>query len=137
MVHSWRLFEVWGSGLGILPLLGTSAKVVQRRGRSGGPTRRFTHRSQPVVQRVREMRVAAEGSVWVLTDAATESFVHSFELHPADAPGTPPGWWVTKETLRGGLRDGVDLIGVSNGPLTFWVLPTRGMGIWKGQYHDL
>jgi hypothetical protein len=79
----------------------------------------------------------SDGSVWVLTDVATESFVHSFELHPADAPGTPPGWWVTKETLRGGLRDGVDLIGVSNGPLTFWLLPTRGMGIWKGQFRDL
>src|SRR5579859_1849445 len=78
-----------------------------------------------------------ESSTWVLTDVASETYVHSFELHPEDVPGSPPGWWVTKETLHGGLRAGVDLIGVSNGALTFWIVPTRGMGIWKGQFHEL
>jgi hypothetical protein len=73
----------------------------------------------------------------VLTDAASKTYLPSFELRPSDVPGTPVGWWVTKETLRGGLRDGVDLIGVCNGPLTFWVLPTRGMGLWKGRFRDI
>ena len=32
------------------------------------------------------------------------------------------------------LRDGVDVIEVHNGALTFTVLPTRGMGLWRGDY---
>src|SRR5947208_1176549 len=79
-----------------------------------------------------ELRMA-DASTWILTDVASETYVRSFELHPHDVPGSPGGWWVTKETLHGGLRDGVDLIGLCNGPLTFWVIPTRGMGLWKGQ----
>jgi hypothetical protein len=38
---------------------------------------------------------------------------------------------VTKRALRGGRRDGVDLIEVNNGALAFSIIPTRGMGIWK------
>src|SRR5205823_3626776 len=37
----------------------------------------------------------------------------------------------------GGLRDGVDLIEVHNGALSFSVLPTRGMGLWRGDYRGL
>src|SRR6185369_7830818 len=44
---------------------------------------------------------------------------------------------VRKRTLRGGLRDGIDLIEVHNGALAFTVLPTRGMGLWRGDYHGL
>jgi hypothetical protein len=33
------------------------------------------------------------------------------------------------------VREGVDLIEVNNGALSFSVLPTRGMGLWRGQYH--
>src|SRR5262249_21177709 len=47
---------------------------------------------------------------------------------------TPHDWSVRKRTLRGGLRDGVDLIEVHNGALSFSVLPTRGMGLWRGEY---
>ena len=36
--------------------------------------------------------------------------------------------------LRGGRREGVDLIVVDNGALRFSVVPTRGMGLWKGWY---
>lgn len=42
-------------------------------------------------------------------------------------------WSVRTYTLRGGLQEGVQVVEVHNGKLSFAVLPTRGMGIWKGQ----
>ncbi|HAV13859.1 MAG TPA: DUF4432 domain-containing protein [Opitutae bacterium] len=47
------------------------------------------------------------------------------------------GWSVKSYTLRGGLQDGVQVVEINNGKLSFAVLPTRGMGIWKGQCVDL
>ncbi len=38
---------------------------------------------------------------------------------------------VKRQTLRGGLREGVDTIEIDNGKLRFTVVPTRGMGLWK------
>ena len=35
--------------------------------------------------------------------------------------GTPHDWSIRKRTLRGGLRDGIDLIEVHNGGLSFSV----------------
>jgi hypothetical protein len=70
-----------------------------------------------------------------LTDVVRDHWVDSFSITGAElgsSSSTP--WGVTKRTLRGGRRDGVDLIQVDNGVLSFSVLPTRGMGIWKGQY---
>ena len=74
----------------------------------------------------------AKPKSWVLTDVEkniwTETiFVGHEELGVPDCT-------VSKRTLRGGLRDGVDLVEVTNGDLSFSVLPTRGMGIWKGSY---
>lgn len=46
------------------------------------------------------------------------------------------GWSVRKRTLHGGLRDGVDVIEVTAGDLSFSILPTRGMGLWRGRYRD-
>ena len=43
-------------------------------------------------------------------------------------------WSVEKRRLRGGRREGVDLIVVDNGALRFSIVPTRGMGLWKGWY---
>ena len=40
-------------------------------------------------------------------------------------------WAVTKRTLHGGRQEGVDEIEVQSGPLTFTVLPTRGMSIGR------
>ncbi|MEZ6053334.1 MAG: aldose 1-epimerase family protein [Planctomycetaceae bacterium] len=40
-------------------------------------------------------------------------------------------WSIRRQTLRGGVSEGVDVIELCNGPLTVSVLPTRGMGIWK------
>ena len=46
------------------------------------------------------------------------------------------GCRVTKRTLHGGLRDGVELIEVDNGAFRFAVIPQRGMGVWKGWLGD-
>jgi len=61
--------------------------------------------------------------------------VDEFSLGEGDIGA--PGASVRKRTLKGGLGDGVDLIEVDNGELSISILPTRGMGIWKGVYHDL
>ncbi len=73
---------------------------------------------------------------WILMDAAARLWVEDFHLDAATC-GMEGNWSVTKRTLRGGMSDGVDLIEVDNGELSFIVLPTRGMGIWKGTYRGL
>lgn len=44
---------------------------------------------------------------------------------------------ISKRRLRGGLSDGVDLVEIDNGRLSLSVLPTRGMGIWRGRCGDV
>lgn len=46
-------------------------------------------------------------------------------------------WSVKSYTLHGGLQEGVQVVEINNGKLCFSVLPTRGMGIWKGTYGDV
>jgi hypothetical protein len=72
---------------------------------------------------------------WVLTDTKSRIWVDSIELG-ADELGMA-GASVSKKTLRGGLCDGVDLIEVNNGAFSFSILPTRGMGIWRGEYNGI
>jgi hypothetical protein len=72
---------------------------------------------------------------WTLTDVHGDVWLDSFAagndtLHLP----TPFDWSLRKRTLRGGLRDGLDLIEVHNGMLAFSILPTRGMGLWRGDY---
>ncbi|MCE9527281.1 MAG: aldose 1-epimerase family protein, partial [Planctomycetales bacterium] len=45
--------------------------------------------------------------------------------------GSEGKWFVEKVTLRDGLSEGVQKIGIQNGKMFLEVLPTRGMGIWK------
>jgi hypothetical protein len=72
---------------------------------------------------------------WVLTDAAADVWVEQFAVaNDSLRLATPHAWSVHKRTLRGGLRDGVEVIEVGNGALAFTVLPTRGMGLWRGEY---
>lgn len=75
---------------------------------------------------------------WTLTDVAHDVWVDDFTTS-ALRMGLGPGqdWAIAKRTLRGGLRDGIDLIEVDNGALSFAVLPTRGMGLWQGSYKGL
>jgi hypothetical protein len=72
---------------------------------------------------------------WVLTDVETDAGTEFLGITPNSAPDLPDGdWSVRRQILRGGLRDGVEVIEVCNGPLVFQVLPTRGMGLWRGDY---
>ncbi len=72
---------------------------------------------------------------WTLTDVANDVWLDSFSAgNDALRLPTPHAWSVRKRTLRGGLRDGVDLVEVHNGALSFSVLPTRGLGLWRGEY---
>ncbi len=72
---------------------------------------------------------------WLLTDLANDIWLEPFELTSRElSPRQPSEWSVRKRTLRGGLRDGVEIIEVRNGALEFTILPTRGMGLWRGSY---
>ena len=42
-----------------------------------------------------------------------------------------PEFSVTGRSLRGGLQGGMEIVEVDNGRMKFWLLPERGMGIWK------
>ena len=74
---------------------------------------------------------------WTLTDVDNDIYVEEISLCPDDAEGGAGGYSVRKRTLRGGLRDGVDVIEVDNGSFRFTVIPTRGMGIWRGTLGDV
>ncbi len=75
---------------------------------------------------------------WTLTDVRGDVWLDGFAVgNETLRLPTPFDWSIRKRTLRGGSRDGVDLIEVHNGALSFSVLPTRGMGLWRGDYHGL
>jgi hypothetical protein len=72
---------------------------------------------------------------WILTDVAADVWLDHFAIgNDSLRLATPHSWTVHKHTLRGGLRDGVDAIEVNNGALSYIILPTRGMGLWRGEY---
>jgi hypothetical protein len=53
-----------------------------------------------------------------------------------ELPGTD-SWHVELRRMRGGLSDGIDVVTINNGVLEIDVLPTRGMGIWRGECNGL
>lgn len=72
---------------------------------------------------------------WTLTDVVNDIWLENFSVgNDTMRLTTPHDWSVRKRTLRGGLREGVDLIEVHNGNLSYSILPTRGMGLWRGEY---
>ena len=73
---------------------------------------------------------------WTLTDVAAGAHVEQLSLCPEDVGGRARDYEVSKRTLRGGLTDGVEVVRVTTGDLTYEVLPTRGMGIWKVWVRD-
>lgn len=72
---------------------------------------------------------------FLLTDSAHDVWLEQFSLSAADLHlPAKAAWTITKRRLRGGRRDGVDLVELDNGALRMAIVPTRGMGLWKGQY---
>lgn len=70
----------------------------------------------------------------LLDPESGEEFQHIF-LESEE--GAAVNWSVRSYTLRGGLQEGVQIVEVNNGKLSYAILPTRGMGIWKGQCGDV
>ena len=68
---------------------------------------------------------------WILTDVESGTYLEQLELTRRELKRAPRGFEVSKQTLRGGLQDGVDLLTVNNGRVTVKILPTRGMSIWR------
>ena len=75
----------------------------------------------------------------LLTDTASGTWQDRFGLRPAAGLrlAGASNWSVRKETLRGGLSDGVDVVTIDSGRLVLTVLPTRGMGIWDATFAGL
>lgn len=46
--------------------------------------------------------------------------------------GRDETWNASMRRLSGGLSDGVDVVTLNNGRLSLEILPTRGMGVWRG-----
>lgn len=74
-----------------------------------------------------------------LTDVSKGIWLDEFTLDSAKGPALEGAakWSVSKRTLRGGLSAGVDVVEIHNGAFSIFVLPTRGMGIWKGEYRGI
>lgn len=66
---------------------------------------------------------------WVLSSIERGLHVDRFKIDHRDVKGSPRGWSVRKRTLRGGRREGVDVIEIDNGSVVITVVPSRGMGI--------
>lgn len=74
-----------------------------------------------------------------LVDAETGLAWKNVNLHPGNTlriSGTD-GWYIKSSLGAGGVSTGVQLVEICNGPLQLTVTPTRGMGIWKGEFEGL
>lgn len=68
---------------------------------------------------------------WTLTDVDADIYQEQIHVGPDEVGGSARGYSVVKRTLRGGQREGVDVVEIQNGRLRFVVVPTRGMGLWR------
>jgi len=72
----------------------------------------------------------------ILTDVDRQFWIDHWQTSSPVKANTP-AWSVQKKRLRGGHSEGVDLVVLDNGRLQLSVLPTRGMGLWKGLCGDV
>ena len=73
---------------------------------------------------------------WVVCGPEAES---QLEWTSAIDPELAAGhrWKIRKQTLRSGLSTGVEVVEIDNGRMSVFVVPTRGMGLWKMQCGEL
>jgi len=85
---------------------------------------------------------ACRRPAWIVTDAPHGLRSHGFHigsdraLDAADLAGCFPRcrrWSVRHEMLHGGTSEGVELLTVQADDLELQLLPTRGLGIWRGR----
>ncbi len=75
---------------------------------------------------------------WTLTDVVNDVWLDHFSTGSDRIQlGNAASWSLRKRTMRGGLRDGIDVIEVHNGALSYSILPTRGMGLWQGHFRGM
>ncbi|MHB8974497.1 MAG: aldose 1-epimerase family protein [Pirellulaceae bacterium] len=79
--------------------------------------------------------MAPKTCVWL--NGADRTYMEQACITPDMVGGPQSGYRIAKYRLYGGLGDGVDVVHVDNGVLSFDILPTRGMGIWKAKVGDL
>ncbi|HEX4132844.1 MAG TPA: aldose 1-epimerase family protein [Pirellulales bacterium] len=75
-------------------------------------------------------------TAWTLSDVERDEHVDSLHITAGEV-GAAGDFSIRKRTLRGGLREGVEVVEVDNGLLRFTVVPTRGMGLWRVELGDL
>ncbi|MDO5581190.1 MAG: DUF4432 family protein [Planctomycetia bacterium] len=73
-----------------------------------------------------------------LLDSDNGIYTESLDINEIfEGPNGSIPFRITKRRLRGGSRDGVDIIEVDNGRFCFTIVPTRGMGLWRGRCGDV
>jgi len=75
---------------------------------------------------------AANQNSKVLVDAAANLATANWKVASTEWGGTG-NWSVELRTLHGGRQEGVQVIEVNNGAISFTIVPTRGFEVWKAQ----
>ena len=73
---------------------------------------------------------------WKLTDIPHGCHRLDSPITPKELSGSVSEWKITQQLLHGGLSEGVELVELDNGRMRVYVIPTRGMGIWRAELHD-
>ena len=74
----------------------------------------------------------------ILTDVEQNVYIETLHITSRQiTPDCPIAWSVDKYILRGGKQEGVEVIEVNNGRLSFTVVPTRGMSMQQAIMDDL
>ena len=68
----------------------------------------------------------------VLIDADSNLATAEWKISSADWGGKS-AWKVALRTLHGGRQEGVQVIDVNNGAMSFTIVPSRGFEVWKAQ----
>jgi len=74
---------------------------------------------------------AADEHSKVLTDIAANLATANWKVTSTEWAKGGPAWSVQLRTLHGGRQEGVQVIEVDNGAMTFTIVPTRGFEVWK------
>ena len=77
---------------------------------------------------------AADEHAKVLIDATSNLATANWKVSSAEwGSKDSQAWNVQLRTLHGGRQEGVQVIDVDNGAMTFTIVPTRGFEVWKAQ----
>lgn len=73
----------------------------------------------------------------VLVDTDKNIAKSEWKASAADFGDTAGKWSVELKTLHGGKQEGVQVIEVDNGAMTYRIVPTRGFSIWDAHVGDI